>query len=73
MALAQNDNGFKSRKWIGFLVITVALVVAGKILSVPALTTVAPSMVAAYGLFVGARVASDHVASKASKSDPPAT
>ncbi len=72
MALTHNDNGFKSRKWLGFLLVVVALVAAGKVLSVAALGTVAPAIVGAYGLFVGARVAADHVATKAgAKVAPP--
>jgi hypothetical protein len=74
MALTHNDNGFKSRKWLGFLLVVVALIVAGKVLAIAALATVAPSIVGAYGLFVGARVAADHVASKAgAKVEPPPT
>lgn len=72
MALTHKDGGFKSRKWIGFLITVAALIAAGKVLAVAALATVAPSIVAAFGLFCGARVASDHVALKAGvRVEPP--
>ncbi len=48
-----NDGGFKSRKWVGFLVSLVAVMVSGKLMSPESVANVVIGIGTIYGIFCG--------------------
>jgi hypothetical protein len=72
MALTHNDGGYKSRKWVGFCITSVLILLAGKFVAAAVIAEVIFGLVSVYGLFVGARNMADWVAVKSGAKVAPA-
>lgn len=64
MGLSHNDNGYKSRKWVGLLLVLVMIFVGSLVVPVAALGTAVSGMVMAYGVYCGVNVGRDVAALK---------
>lgn len=59
-----SDGGYKSRKWVGFLISLAAVMISGKIMSPETVANVVIGIGTIFGIFCGANVWRDQAAFK---------